>query len=303
MPLELLEFCPVCGNSQFETYLEATDFTVTKEKFRVVCCKNCSFLFTNPRPDSRSIGAYYQSENYLSHHSEKKDVFTLTYNQIRKYTTRKKIALLKKNTDAETPTLLDYGCGTGYFLSECLAKGWNIEGIEPDGDASKIASMKLNRRVYNSIEAAAFSKGQFDIITLWHVLEHVHSLNETLAYFYEILNDRGILVIAVPNPESMDAKELGPHWAAYDLPRHLYHFTKDTMGTLSTKHHFTISKIHPMWFDAFYVSLLSTKNKYGNFKPVQSLKYGLKSNSAGKQTALTPANTSSLIYIVRKTTK
>ncbi len=297
--LETLDKCPVCQNSETKQYLEVTDFTVSKEKFKIVRCESCSFLYTNPRPDAATIGPYYHSENYISHHNEKTNLLSFVYNNIRKYAVEQKLNLITSHTDKRKPKLLDYGCGTGYFLSACARRGWGIAGIEPDKDAASKASSLLKIPVSENLTELNLTRESFDVITLWHVLEHVHELNETLSKLRTLLRPDGIMIIAVPNPESEDAAQYREFWAAFDVPRHLYHFSKNTLTELLHKHQLKVDKIEPMKFDAFYVSLLSTKYKYGRHKYPESVVAGLRSNTAGLTNRKYP-NTSSLIYIASK---
>lgn len=299
MKLELLANCPVCNNTTTEEYLQVKDNTVSSENFKIVACTSCGFLFTNPRPKPEFIGSYYESNDYISHHDEAKDLLSTVYKKVRDYTTDQKIALINSQV---TPTgeLLDIGCGTGFFLSRAQQKGWNVSGTEPDQNALQVASSRVGDNIHSSINAPELANRTFSVITLWHVLEHVHLLNETIQWLHTHLTENGKLFIAVPNPESEDAQKFKQHWAAYDVPRHLYHFSKKAMSQLLKKHNFKIEKIKPMWFDSYYVSLLSTKYQSGQSALLQSFLAGTLSNWKGKKSSSTDYNTSSLIYIISK---
>lgn len=279
--------------------MEVEDFTVSHSKFNIQKCDDCSFLFTNPRPDATHIGTYYESQDYISHHDEATDLMSRVYTAVRNYTISQKIKLINKHQS--TPgKLLDIGCGTGIFMQAAQNASWKVDGTEPDPGARKVAQSRVGETIYETINAPELQTKRFDIITLWHVLEHVHLLNETITWLHEHLNDNGKLIIAVPNPESDDASRYGKFWAAYDVPRHLYHFSKNVMSKLMAKHKFKVETILPMWFDSFYVSMLSTKYKAGKVGIPESVIAGLKSNMAGTSSVSKAYNTSSLIYIISK---
>ncbi|MCE7068609.1 class I SAM-dependent methyltransferase [Dyadobacter sp. CY326] len=300
MPLETLQKCPICEKSSFNNYLNVEDFTVSHKEFTIQQCNNCYFLFTNPRPSEEEIGAYYQSEDYISHHDEeKKNVISKVYTAVRNRTIKQKVELINSLSPGKG-NLLDLGCGTGNFLAAAAQDGWKISGMEPDSGARTQAQKKAGASIYESINASELGSQTFDIITLWHVLEHVHLLNETIDWLYQHLNPNGKILIAVPNPQSFDANKYGRFWAAYDVPRHLYHFTKGTIKTLLQKHNLEVKSILPMWFDSFYVGMLSSKYSGGSINYIDSVKTGLLSNWKGRSKDREHLNTSSLIYIVSK---
>ncbi len=299
MPLEILKNCPVCNNNSFNNYLNVEDYTVTKKEFTIQQCNSCYFLFTNPRPDVNEIGAYYQSQDYISHHDEAKDVMSKIYTSVRNYTISQKIKLINQ-LNPNQGNLLDIGCGTGNFLQATKEAGWKISGTEPDPEARNLAATRVGETIYETINAPEFLHTSYDIITMWHVLEHVHLLNETIDWLSDHLAPNGKIIIAVPNPQSPDAAKYRKFWAAFDVPRHLYHFTKDSMALLTKKHNFKIDTIHPMWFDSFYVSMLSTKYKEGKTNLFDSVKTGITSNIKGNSRDPKSLNTSSLIYVISK---
>jgi 2-polyprenyl-3-methyl-5-hydroxy-6-metoxy-1,4-benzoquinol methylase len=283
--------CPICNYLIFRNLLECQDHTVSKENFKIVQCKDCGFAFTNPIPDEKEIIKYYKSENYISHSDTKKGLLNMAYHQVRKITLNSKLHLI--NSLSKNGRLLDIGCGTGYFLNKCKEDGWIVEGTEPDPDARKIAETQIKSEVSDSI----FSKSDYesyDIITMWHVLEHVHKLNESMERINRLLKKGGKLIIAVPNCKSYDAKIYKENWAAYDVPRHLYHFTAETMTQLLQKHNFRMIKKEPMKFDAFYVSMMS--EKYKNGSTIKGIINGFVSNMKSGENK----NYSSVIYIAEK---
>ena len=300
MTLETLTHCPVCSHTQFEKYLLVQDHTVSQREFQIVRCQACGFLFTNPRPPAHAIGQYYDSADYISHHDEATTLMSRVYNGVRNYTTRQKLRLIERVSPRPQGTLLDLGCGTGYFLSQCQQQGWTTVGTEPDAHARQVAQGRVGEKVFQDIESPYFKGKSFDVITMWHVLEHVHELSGTLTWLHQHLVSDGTLIVAVPNPESYDAQKYQAKWAAYDVPRHLYHFTRATMAQLMEKHAFRVASIHPMWFDSYYFSMLSTRYQRGQTSLPQSVLAGSVSNWKGRSASGTAPNTSSLIYVLSK---
>jgi len=299
MSLETLEKCPVCQQSSFSNYLNVEDYTVSHKEFTIQQCNSCYLLFTNPRPSEEQIGAYYESQDYISHHDEAKDLMSKAYTSVRNHTIEQKVNLINSLVQPKG-TLLDIGCGTGNFLSAVKHDGWLTFGAEPDPGAREVASKRVGTTIFETITEETLGLQQYDIITMWHVLEHVHKLNETIDWLQNHLKPNGRIIIAVPNPQSHDAAKYGRFWAAYDVPRHLYHFTRATMKNLLQRHGLTVKKILPMWFDSFYVSMLSTKYKNGKTNLFESVITGLQSNLKGRTGTNKELNTSSLIYIISK---
>ncbi len=299
MILETLTQCPVCQSTRFNDFLRVKDHTVSQAEFQLVVCDTCGFKFTNPRPPAEEIGRYYESTEYISHHDEARDVMSTIYNQVRNHTTQQKIGLLDRALGKKN-ILLDVGSGTGFFLSQAKAAGWQVNGTEPDAQARAIGQSRIGEDVYETIDDPFFANKQYDAITMWHVLEHVHRLNETMEWLQKHLAEKGKLFIAVPNPESNDAQAFKENWAAYDVPRHLYHFSKKSMQQLAEKHGFRVEEILPMWFDAYYVGLLSTRYQSGKTNLPQSVWRGSVSNWKGRKIANGSPNTSSVIYVLGK---
>lgn len=293
--MEELKNCPVCQNNTFIEFLKVQDFTVSQEKFSIQECKNCGFKFTNPRPDLTQIGEYYKAESYISHTNTSKGLIAKLYHSVRKYTLKGKLNLIN-SLIPQKGKLLDVGCGTGMFLNVCREDGWIVNGIEPDGGARQIAE-EINKASIKTEILSSFKNETFDIITMWHVLEHVHLLNKTVDWLNERLSENGYLIIAVPNHESKDAEIYQEHWAGYDVPRHLYHYSQKSIKQLFEQKGFSLKETLPMKFDSFYVSMLSTKYQSGKINYIKAFLDGLKSNmSAGSNNG----NYSSLIYIFKK---
>ncbi len=287
--------CPACKNTNFKTHLVCKDYTVSQSNFTLVKCQGCDFVFTNPRPEDQKLGDYYKSEDYISHSNTSKGVISKLYKVVRNYTLKGKLKLIQKHVSRGT--ILDYGCGTGMFLKVCQDAGWKAFGMEPDEGARKIA-LEMGLNVFSDKDRVkTYTNNQtFDIITLWHVLEHVTDLEQTLTFFKESLNDSGALIIAVPNHTSYDAQHFKECWAAYDVPRHLYHFEEKTIKELLKPYGFSLKETHPMKFDSFYVSMLSTKYQSGSINYVKAFLTGLKSNLKAKQAK----DYSSVIYVFKK---
>lgn len=287
-----LNNCPICDSNNFKPIISCKDFTVSLNTFNIVECKNCSFLFTNPRPSNNDLPSFYKSINYISHSDTKKGIISQIYHLVRKYTLNQKLKLL--NSHVDFGNLLDYGCGTGMFLKQAVAKGWSSLGIEPDKGAREMANSDKHLAYSNKEELnTANPLITFNAISLWHVLEHITDLHESLNFFKQKLNKNGILIIAVPNFKSYDSKYYKEFWAAYDLPRHLYHFESKTICQLMYKHGFKLKQTYPMKFDSFYVSMLSEKYSFGRINYLKSFLLGLRSNLKAKN----PAEYSSVIYI------
>lgn len=269
------------------------DYSVSHESFAIVQCTNCSFLLTNPRPDAQSIGRYYESQDYVSHSDTNQGLINQVYQVARSFTVRQKVALVGKQAPRKG-RLLDYGCGTGYFLAACQKAGWQVAGLEPNDTARQLAEQNTGQPI-NAGDLSQFETASFDAVTLWHVLEHVHDLNGTLRELTRVLKPDGVLVIAVPNAESPDAQYYREQWAAYDVPRHLYHFTAKTITRLLRKHHLQLRQTLPMKLDAFYVSMLSEKYRAERSGGLMAaLRSGYKSNW---QAAQNGGQYSSLIYV------
>ncbi|WP_375579709.1 class I SAM-dependent methyltransferase [Marivirga tractuosa] len=292
---EKLNECPVCSASNLKNHLVVKDHSVSQESFNIMLCDNCNFQFTNPRPSEEEIGKYYQSEEYISHSDKANSPINFIYKLARKYALASKRKLINSVAKEKKGRLLDYGCGTGYFLETMKENGWKTYGLEPNEQARKIANTKS--KVKESLEELNLKNKKFDIITLWHVLEHIHNINDTIKVLKTILKEKGKIVIAVPNIESYEQGVFKEDWAAYDVPRHLYHFSQETMKTLMLKHGLKIKKVYPMKLDAYYISLLSNKYKFNKNKFLKSFLTGYKSNSYASSNK---NNYSSLIYVIKK---
>ena len=289
-----LDKCPSCQATVFSKWLICRDHTVSKQEFRIDSCHNCGLKFTNPRPKETEIGAYYESKEYISHTNEGQGLFDKIYRQVRQWAVDNKLKLLSE-LNPKKGNLLDIGCGTGFFVTQAKADGWQVSATEPGQKPRKVAANSAQIQVAETIFDLEKQGrgGVYDLITMWHVLEHVHQLHETINWIKTHLKPAGKLIVAVPNHQSYDAEVFKEKWAAYDVPRHLYHFSADSMAHLMAQHDLKIESIKPMKFDAFYVSLLSTKYKFGQTNPILAFWTGLLSNLKAD-----PKSYSSLIYVI-----
>lgn len=292
MLLEEVDVCPVCGNQSFKQLHICKDFTTSLEQFHVKQCVSCDLAITSPRPTVQRAGSYYQSATYISHTDSATGIIDRIYLIIRRFSLHWKYGLVSKYLNGGT--LLDFGCGTGHFLRHAKKYNTKAFGIEPSPEARLASEIEIADSL-NSLPPTPF-----DVITMWHVLEHVYSLEETLHQLKNRLTQSGTIFIAVPNWESPDAAHYQELWAAYDVPRHLWHFSKKSMTALLTKCGLQICEIIPMKLDSFYVSMLSEKNKshgkLGIAKFLQAIIVGLRSNQQARKSL----NHSSLIYLVKK---
>ncbi len=292
-----LEECPVCGENSFSLFLTCTDFFVSGEKFNIKNCNTCGFKITENIEDENNIDRYYQSEEYISHSNTSNGVINLIYHKVRNYMLGQKRKLVELAVGMQSGKILDIGAGTGFFLNEMRLNGWQVTGTEKSADARKFAQTEFNLAVNETEDLFQFENSMFDVITLWHVLEHIHRLSENMEAIVRLLKDDGKLVIAVPNHESYDAQHYEEFWAAYDVPRHIWHFAPSQMKSFGERYGLKLEKIKTMPFDSFYVSLLSEKYKKSTLKLVGGIFHGMIS---WLQSLVSPKVCSSVIYIFSK---
>ena len=283
--------------SNLEPYLKCKDYTVSGENYELMFNKDYEMLVTIPVPEN--LSSYYKSEDYISHTDSKKTVIDKIYQTVKNITLKRKLRLINEcllhqnSISRPEKNILDIGAGTGDFLKVCKVNLWNVFGIEPDMEARNIAAKK-GVLLYKDV--SHFTDKKFEIITLWHVLEHVENLEEYISTLEKLLSKNGTLIIAVPNYKSYDAKYYSKFWAAFDVPRHLWHFSETSISKLFAPVNLTVEKTLPMRFDAYYISLLSEKYKYGSMKPISALFRGFVSNIK----AIKSKQYSSLIYVLKK---
>jgi len=289
--------CPFCSSNHFEKTMIAKDYTVSNEMFDIYHCNTCTNRFTQNVATQNEIGRYYQSENYISHSDTNKDFISKIYHFVRNITLKSKRNLIIVLTKKQQGNLLDVGAGTGAFSNAMMQAGWAVTALEPDETARAVAASKYNLQLQKPAELVNQTPASFDAITLWHVLEHIHTLQEYLQQFHNVLKQDGRLIIAVPNYTSFDASYYQQYWAGYDVPRHLYHFSPTGMKQLAELNGFKIISYKPMWFDSVYVSMLSEQYKTGKQNFIKALFIGLISNV---KALLNAKKCSSVIYILAK---
>lgn len=276
-----------------EKFLTVKDYTVSQEIFSLYYNRAYDLLLTDPIPPKEILGNYYQSENYISHTDGKRNLFERLYQGVKKIALRKKVDLLFKQNNT-VGSLLDIGCGTGDFLVEAKKRGWTTTGFEPNDKASELATKK---GITIAKQLSDLPDHSFDVITLWHVLEHIPNLEEQIIALRRLLKPEGKLILAVPNYKSYDALYYKEYWAAFDVPRHIWHFSQKSIATIFSQFDFKVDELQPMLFDSFYVSLLSEEYKNGKKNWIKAFFVGLRSNVEARNSM----EYSSLIYCLSKT--
>ena len=272
-------------------YISTKDYFKSQEAFDLVLDSSREILITTPQPAPEDLAGYYESQAYISHSNTQKGIVPFLYTMVQKWSLKNKTNLINSFSNHKG-TLLDIGAGTGNFCETSKQNSWEVYGVEPSEKAREIAAKK-NIFLHQSIED--FKGQQFDVVTLWHVLEHLPDLENTITAIQKLLKPNGVLIVAVPNYNSFDAKHYKGFWAAYDVPRHLWHFSQNSMSQLFSEN-MKLLKTKPMIFDSFYVSLLSEKYKTGNSFAIKALWIGFLSNIS----ALSTKEYSSLIYCFKK---
>lgn len=276
--------------------LKVKDHSVSQEYFDLIPNSKYGYLETVPQPHSDKLPGYYISDDYISHTYSKRNLFEKVYHLVRIFSLKQKLNLINAFSFKER-SLLDVGCGTGDFLEIAKKNDWTVCGIEPNAQARSMANKKTGNAIFDVDKLLNFNASSFDVITLWHVLEHLPNLEEQIRILKKLLKPNGTLIIAVPNHKSYDATYYKAYWAAFDVPRHLWHFNKQSISKLFQDVSMEIVKIKPMYFDAFYVSLLSEKYKSGKMSFFKGFWIGLLSNLQSLKTK----EASSLIYIIKNT--
>ena len=279
---------------QKNSYIKVTDHSVSGEHFELLYNAELEMLETFPKPSIEKLPDYYKSEDYISHTDARRNTFERVYHFIKGIALKRKLKLINE-VSKDKKTLLDIGCGTGDFLQVAASSGWTISGIEPNEQARAIANKKTTSSVFDADALSKFEAHSFDVITLWHVLEHLPNLDQHFDKFKRLLKPDGVLIIAVPNYKSYDAELYKEFWAAYDVPRHLWHFSQTAIKKLGNHADMNLVKTIPMKFDAFYVSLLSEKYKSGQMNFIKGFWNGWRSNSKARRSG----EYSSLIYVLK----
>lgn len=288
--------CPLCGGADLKPHRACRDHTVSQETFHVLRCGACGFRFTQDAPDESAIGAYYQSEDYISHSNTKRGAVSQLYQIARRYMMGRKRALVEGLAGRTSGRLLDYGCGTGEFAAHMKGRGWQALGMEPSEQARAFARNTNGLETLAPDELFTYAGPPFEVITLWHVLEHVHRLRETLDRLRQLLAPGGLMIVAVPNADALEEETYREHWAAWDVPRHLWHFDETTLRRLLQEQGLRVESARPMPLDAFYVSLLSEKYRSGGVNWLGAFSAGLRTWRAARADH---KRASSLLYVVR----
>jgi 2-polyprenyl-3-methyl-5-hydroxy-6-metoxy-1,4-benzoquinol methylase len=272
-------------------FLNVKDYSVSNETFDLYYDETLDMLITHPQPSLENLGKYYESEDYISHTDNKRSLFEKLYHFVKSIALKNKLNLIN-SLQPNKGKILDIGAGTGDFLSVAKNDGWQTIGVEPSDKAKAIAK---NKGVLFVSATSELENHSFDVISMWHVLEHVPDLDKQIKELKRLLKPTGTLVIAVPNFKSFDAKHYGKFWAAFDVPIHFWHFSKTAIQLLFEKEEMKLEKVLPMKFDSFYVSLLSEKYKSGKMNFIKAFFIGLESNWKASQ----QFEYSSHIYIIK----
>ncbi|MCE5348268.1 MAG: class I SAM-dependent methyltransferase [Bacteroidales bacterium] len=289
--------CPLCASEKIKPHFRCTDHLVSKEVFEVFKCTDCSFEFTQDYPGETEIGKYYESDDYISHSDTAKGFSNKIYRLVRNLMLKKKKRIIISHTCLQKGRILDIGCGTGYFAGEMKKAGWLVNGIEINKKARDFAISRFGLEVISPGQIDTLKAGSFDCITLWHVLEHFHDPFKYSSDILRLLKPGGSCLVALPNSNSYDSGYFEEFWAAYDVPRHLWHFNPSSFSLFSEKSGFILKNIRTLPLDVFYISILSKKNR-GSKVPfftgvLQALPFAFLS-------AFNRRKCSSVIYLLRK---
>lgn len=287
--------CPWCNSDKNRQFLKLKDYFLSQEEFEILECEECKLMFINPCPPADKIGDYYKSEEYLSHNEEKKGIFAKIYNKVKKINIKNKfnIAVSGQQSAVSNQNLLDIGCGVGDFLLYAKENGCDITGIEPSEDARKIAEKKLDCKILSPEELQNIPDNSFDIVTMWHVLEHVADLKTEIHHLQRILKKDGRLILALPNYKSYDAEYYKDKWAAYDVPRHINHFSQTSIRNIFKETKLQLIDTKPLKWDSFYISMLSEQYLNSRNSFIKGLLTGWKSNRKARKSG----EYSSLVYV------
>ena len=293
------EVCPLCTSENIGVFLECTDHFLSREKFSLFNCTSCGFIFSQDYPGEGETGRYYESDEYISHSDTSSGFSNKIYRLVRDLMLHRKESIVKNTTLKKTGSLLDIGCGTGYFAGKMKSSGWEVKGIEINEKARAFGISNFGLEILDPTLISSISDNSFDCITLWHVLEHFHDPFKYSSEILRLLKPGGICLVALPNCSSADAYYYGKFWAAYDVPRHLWHFTPSTFRIFSEKAGFTLAKKMTLPLDVFYISTVSEKYKGSSFPFIRGI---IRAKFFALRALFNKEKSSSVIYILRKTT-
>lgn len=297
MPKFNVNICPVCGSSLFSPFITCKDFFVTGKTFDIIKCNGCGLKITSNIEPEENAGKYYNSDEYISHSNTDTGFINQIYHLVRGYMLGRKRKLIEKISLTDSGTLLDIGAGTGFFLNEMKKHGWEVSGTEKSDNARNFAKEKFNLNINLPSDISGLPEKKFRIVTLWHVLEHIYDLNGYIKQLIKLMADDGFPIIAVPNSNSFDATYYKQFWAAYDVPRHIWHFSPQQIKMTGEKHGLILLSIKRMPLDAFYISILSEKYKKSKFPIIKGLITG---KISWLISIFNYRRCSSLIYIFKK---
>ncbi len=288
--------CPICGDTRFRDLFFCTDHFLTGESFPILQCTGCHFRITGITPAEKDADRYYQSEAYVSHSDIRKGLVNRAYHLARKWMLRYKLKIVIRGSGCKTGSILDVGAGTGYFLRTMEDHGWQVTGTEKSSHARDFAADHLQLKVFPSEDFHTLPHRSFDVITLWHVMEHLYGLDAYWTGLARLLKPSGHLIIALPNPESADARHYRENWAAWDVPRHLWHFTPGDVKKMAEKYGFSLIKMRRLPLDAFYISILSEKYRASRFPVLKGFFFG---KLSFLKSLVNRRHCSSLVYILK----
>lgn len=287
--------CPLCQSEKINSSISLSDYSISKQDFEIWQCANCNFLFTQNIPSEESAGSYYASDEYISHSDTQKGMVNRLYHLARKIMLNKKYRLIKKISSGKT--ILDIGCGTGYFLNYMKSKNYSTLGIEVNENARAFGQQNFGLNILSPNHLLNDKMNdRFKIITLWHVLEHLYNPDIYIQKIKYLLENDGVLILALPNPDSFDASYYKKYWAGYDVPRHLWHFTPKTINQF-VQENFSVTKLKRLPFDAFYNSILSEKYQNNKLGFIRGIIIGLISYTLS---LFDIKKSSSVIYVLKK---
>jgi 2-polyprenyl-3-methyl-5-hydroxy-6-metoxy-1,4-benzoquinol methylase len=289
--------CPLCLSEMIAVKFECTDHFISKEVFAIAGCGNCGFLFTQDCPDEDVISGYYESEEYISHSDTNAGLLNKLYHLIRELMLIRKRGIIEKATGMKKGSLLDIGSGTGHFGGMMKKAGWKVKAIEINEKTRLNSAITFGLDVYSPSEISDLEQESLDCITLWHVLEHLHDPEDYISKIHALLKPGGICLVALPNSSSFDEKFYRRFWAAFDVPRHLWHFDPSTFRHFSEKSAFKIESQSVLPFDVFYISILSEKYRGSKFPFIQGL---IRGSWFALLSFFSRSGSSSIVYILRK---
>lgn len=289
--------CPLCGSEKTGLFLETKDYSISKESFVLQRCQDCTFVFTVGVPDENDADIYYESDSYISHSDTKKGPVNYVYHFVRDLMLVRKRRLIMKLLKG-SGSLLDIGTGTGYFLHIMQKAGFTVSGMEKNRRARQFTLDHFDIHCYTPEDFMTLAAvEEFDVVTMWHVLEHLYEPDQYLEKIKNVLKNSGFLIIALPNVDSYDAKHYQQYWAGYDVPRHLWHYSPETFKKFAKNNGFRVLRLKRLPFDSFYISLLSEQYKRQKAGWIPGLFHG---KISWLKSLFDAGKSSSVIYILQK---